>query len=584
MNARRHDLSLALALAALLSVAWTIAAWADLRQLRLPDTDDAMRLQQVRDWLAGQAFGDVAQHRLGLGGPIHWSRLVDLPIAAPIALFSPLGRHDAEVAAVIVWPALLFAAALYLTARIARVLGAPVATAVVVAGIAYPSTTVFLPGRIDHHGVQLVMVLGALLGALGPVTARRGRAAGLCCAASLVVGLETVPLLGVIGAAIVAEWVASGGRRRLAGLGGGALGGLIVGRMAFASDAFGYGACDGFTAEAWRAAMVMAAATLLPLVTPDPSAWLRTGLARGHAVSPTGDDAASRLKPGMRGRLRRGLAIIGIAGAVALLWSPDCLHPYGRVDPLLARLWLGQVAEAQGAWQAPFAATIGYLGVMAAGLGATAWRLRVVRTREWALMLALQVTALAVALVQLRGAQSGAILAAPALAAAIDAARRRGSVALVGAWAASAGMLYPIAAQALTPPSGKPAPMAGDCGSAATMAALVRLPAGTLMAPIDAGAWALAATRHRVLGAPLHRNAAGNRAIYRFYLRPPGEAAATLRRWNVRYIVACGTMPGADRRGTTADALIQGKLPGVRPLVRSDDGSVIYLSDSGRTL
>jgi hypothetical protein len=567
---------LAIALAVLLSVGWTIAAWADLRQLRLPDTDDAMRLQQVRDWLAGQAFGDVGQHRLGLGGPIHWSRLVDLPIAALIALFSPLGRHGAEVAAVIAWPALLFAAALYLTGRIARALGVPVATAVVVAGIAYPSTTVFLPGRIDHHGVQLVLLLGAMLGALGPATARRGLVVGLCCATSLVVGLETVPLFGVIGAAIVAELVASGEKRRLAGLGGGALGGLIVGRMIFAGDAFGFGACDGFTNEAWRAASLMAGAALLLAVTP--------GSTRGPAFATPQEEAGPRLNPGVTRRLGLALGVVGMAGGLALTWSPDCLHPYGRVDPLLARLWLSQVAEAQAAWQAPLAATIGYLGVMAAGLAATAWRLRLTPTRGWVLLLAVQLVALAVALVQLRAAQSGAIFAAPALAAAIDAARRRGSVALVGAWVASAGMVYPIAAQALAPRPGKPAPMAGDCGSVATMTALAQLPAGTLMAPIDAGAWALAATPHHVLAAPLHRNAVGNLAIYRFYLGPPAAAAATLRRWHVSYVLACGTMPGADRAGSTAHALIQGKLLGVRPVARSADGSVIYLSDPARTL
>ncbi|HWU96364.1 MAG TPA: hypothetical protein VN029_12260, partial [Sphingomonas sp.] len=63
-----------------LSLAWTLRDWHDLAALRLPDTDDVVRLQQIRDWLAGQHFADLAQHRLGAapGLEMHWSRLADL--------------------------------------------------------------------------------------------------------------------------------------------------------------------------------------------------------------------------------------------------------------------------------------------------------------------------------------------------------------------------------------------------------------------------------------------------------------------------------------------------------------------------
>src|SRR4051812_32234181 len=96
----RHwgDLGGALLLAGLLTLAWTLQGWANLSALRLPDTDDMVRLQQIRDWLGGQAFGDLAQHRLGAapGLEMHWSRLPDLIPGALIALLSPLlGAHDA---------------------------------------------------------------------------------------------------------------------------------------------------------------------------------------------------------------------------------------------------------------------------------------------------------------------------------------------------------------------------------------------------------------------------------------------------------------------------------------------------------
>src|SRR3990167_2986593 len=49
-----------------------------------PDGDDVMRLVQVRDLLNGQGWFDLVQPRLGPEGGtlMHWSRLVDLPIAA----------------------------------------------------------------------------------------------------------------------------------------------------------------------------------------------------------------------------------------------------------------------------------------------------------------------------------------------------------------------------------------------------------------------------------------------------------------------------------------------------------------------
>ena len=51
-----------------------------------PDPDDALRLAQVRDLLAGQAWYDLHQYRMTPpdGTLMHWSRLVDLPIAGMI--------------------------------------------------------------------------------------------------------------------------------------------------------------------------------------------------------------------------------------------------------------------------------------------------------------------------------------------------------------------------------------------------------------------------------------------------------------------------------------------------------------------
>src|SRR4051812_17445009 len=61
-------------------------------------TDDAMRLVQVRDLIGGQGWFDLFQHRLDPpGASMHWSRVVDVPLAALILLQRPLlGTHGAE--------------------------------------------------------------------------------------------------------------------------------------------------------------------------------------------------------------------------------------------------------------------------------------------------------------------------------------------------------------------------------------------------------------------------------------------------------------------------------------------------------
>ena len=90
-------------------------------------------------------------------------------------------------------------------------------------------------------------------------------------------------------------------------------------------------------------------------------------------------------------------------------------------------------------------------------------------------MLALQLGALAVAVMQLRGAYAGALLAAPALAALIAAARRAGALPLAGAWLVSAGMLYPLAAEAMAPAA--PEAPGRELHRARSVAALGALPA-----------------------------------------------------------------------------------------------------------
>lgn len=534
------DAGIAAGIALLLSFVWTLRDWADLSVLHLPDTDDAARLQQIRDWIAGQSFFDVSQHRIADGLAMHWSRLPDLVPGGIIALASPLiGVRAAEMTAVIAWPTMLFAAALLMIARIARRVGpaASIApTAVIVAAIGYPVTTLFAPGRIDHHGLQIVLMLIIVARLLGSRTAASGAIAGLVASASVATGMEMAPFLAIAALWLLIDWLRGGvgSAATLAGFGAAMLAGAIGAWAAFAGNGFEVAACDGFTRPVWLILTVGgAAATILG--------------GAGHRIVD----------------LRRRLAATAVTavGALAATGSAArvCLSPYGAVDPFVASRWLDNVGEAQSLFAAPLPIALGYIGLLVAGIIAGIGWLVATKARGWAVLLSFQLGALAVAAFELRGVYLGAIVGVPALAATIGVARRRGSLPLVASWLGSAGMLYPIAAQAL--PSGGPGGSRSDargCTDRATLAALRRLAPGTLLAPIDLGAYALAETRHRVIAAPYHRNNAGNAALYRFMEATPDEARTIAQAWRVDYVVACDPMPD----GRFADRLRRGAVPG----------------------
>ncbi|MBV9900999.1 MAG: hypothetical protein JOZ90_07855, partial [Alphaproteobacteria bacterium] len=390
------DALVATLLAGVLAAAWSMRDWGNLSALRLPDPDDMMRLQQIRDWLGGQPFADLVQHRLGADGvPMHWSRLADLMPAAIIRLLEGvIGRHAAEMAAVIAWPTMLLAAAIALTGWIARTVGgAQIARpAMIVAAVAYPASTVFLPGRIDHHNLQIVLALVATLMLVRPGSMMTGLVAGVATSLSVVVGMETTPILALIGLVIVIDWVIGGrpARDRLMGFGIALCAVTLAASIVFHTTAWNYAACDGFTAISARALMI---ASFVPI---------------GLALA--GWDSSARV------RLALGIASALALGATLAISTPQCFAPYGNVDPVLRSLWLMRVGEAQPLLSAPLAVVIGYAGLTLAGVAAGIWQWRRERSRGWLVLLVLQLGALAVTVMQVRGAYMGAIFAAPALA------------------------------------------------------------------------------------------------------------------------------------------------------------------------
>ncbi len=531
------------------------------------DNDSLMRLVTVRDLLAGQSWFDPAQHRMGPPGgfAMHWSRLVDAPLALLVWLLG-------ERAAAFVWPSLLAVVALTLTVGLAARLGGPAARfpALVLAVVAFHFMGVFSPGTFDHHNVQLVLMLGLAAG-LAAAGFRGGLVAGAAAAVSLAVGLETLPLVAAGGAACALLLALRGGGER--------------------DGATGFGL--GFAG----AAMLALATTLPPGRWPVPACDAFSG---GHAatavVAGLGLAAAAWFAGGRS--LAPRLAALGATAAasatVFLLLLPACLgDPYAGLDPRLQRDWLGWVVEAQ-----PLTTLLAADPVAAATHHATpllALVLLVIGTkvgasgRDRLLLGIILAAAVAVSWWQLRGAVFSLALAVPVLAAWIGAARsaagqRAGaSLWLAAAWLLSFNVAWGLAVQGAMATFGAPsrpeavaADAAGACRMAGDYAILAVEPATSVLAVSNLGAPVLAFTPHRVLAGPYHRNEAGNLATLDAFMGPQDAAPDLLRALEVGIVAVC---PGNDESEVLAqrapDGLLARLAAGETPgwLTRIDGGS-----------
>ena len=311
----------------LLFCAWFVySRWSSIVTFNLGDTDDNMRMMQVRALLHGQDWFDLRQYRLNppYGANIHWSRLVDLPLAGLILLLQPfVGGPKAQLIAAGVAPMLPYGILLFGVALTARRLIDPRAywlpiLAMTVAGL---TNSMFMPERIDHHGWQLALLSISIAGLADPKKVRGGLTLGISTALSLAIGLEMIIYLAIAGAAVALFWVADSRERTRAtayavSLGGGVAFSFLV----FASYANRAAVCDALS-PVWLSSLLVASALLLILARISPGDWkIRLLLAIGAGLV--------------------------IAGFHAFMW-PQCLSRLENVSPEVKYLWLSHVREAR---------------------------------------------------------------------------------------------------------------------------------------------------------------------------------------------------------------------------------------------
>jgi len=304
--------------------AWFIyQRWGAIRWFGLGDTDDNMRMMQVRAWLAGQGWFDLSQHRLA-GSNIHWSRLVDLPIAGlKLALQPLLGGAAAERWAVAIAPLLPYLLLLWSIALTVRRLVDPRAYAIAFFALFFAGSTngMFMPERIDHHGWQLALLALAIAAMADPKRLRGGITLGIATALSLAIGLEMLVYLAIAGVAMTLFWVADRDERdRLTGYAVTLSGGTALAYVLFASYANRGAVCDALSAV-WLADALLGGAVLFGLAWLSPGSWkTRLALAAGAGL---------------------------LIAAFHAFMFPHCLQRLEGVSPEVDRLWLSHVREAR---------------------------------------------------------------------------------------------------------------------------------------------------------------------------------------------------------------------------------------------
>lgn len=502
---------------------------------RFPDPDDTLRLLQVRDLIAGQGWFDLHQHRIDAlhgGVPMHWSRLVDIPLALAILLTAPLvGQPQAEMIALVAVPLLTLGCALLLAGRIAwRMFDAEIAgLACLAMALSVPVIAQLRPLRIDHHGWQVVLALVAANGLMARSPRRGGWIAGLAIATWLAISIEGLPLAAVIAAICALRWLRGAAERAwLVGL----MQGLAGGSAALFLLTRGLGDiaphCDAISPVhlamfAWGALIVTLSQFIRPV------AWSLGGFA------------------------------VAAGGALAILAqvAPQCAGgAFVELDPVVRHYWYDGVAEGLPVWRQSLAEALqivvpAIFAIIASAKLAAASRdwLRTWWT-DYTLLLC---GSLAVAVLIARaGAVTGALSAVPLgwqISRWLRSARTghhaaRKTLAFVGvAFALLPAM--PLTLYGLFAPASAGAAPGGtidrvsDCRLDRAAQTLATLPRGELLVPLDIGPAILLDTPHGVVATGHHRAGHAMREVIDAFTGTPDAAHRIVSRRTIAYVALC---------------------------------------------
>ncbi|MFS0737932.1 hypothetical protein ABC347_12855 [Sphingomonas sp. 1P06PA] len=533
---RRFWLLLALLWAAAAFCYWWVAR-GELSAFELPDPDDQLRLQQVRDLIAGQSWFDLTQYRINSpdGVAMHWSRIVDVPIAAVMLLARPVvGAAAAETAALVIVPLLTLAAAMaaaaLLTSRLDRRPIAIFAT-LALAPLTNGALAQMQVMRIDHHGWQIVLTLLAAAMMLDPRPRRSGAATGIACALLLHISLEGLPMTAAIGAVLGLRWLVRPATE--------------VQRFRWFASVLAGASLLGFVllrpASAW-------ATILCDVITPVHLAMLAAG-AVGVLIATEFTTARSMIWRAA------ALAATGlVAAALYPLIAPQCVTgAFSALDPIVRTFWYLRIEEGLPlSWSNPVV-LVGMVAFPAIALAGAINALRLApadQRLDWISYLILLAVATLLATQVARTGGTATMLALPgavaaALALARLASRFRSPILRVPAITLAMIAILPITPPLVTVLASRfIAPSVRErkqtlCGTDANYRRLRALPPAILLADLDISPGILIATHHRMIASGHHRNLQGIRDTLVTMMAPIATARTVIARRHVDYVVLC---------------------------------------------
>ncbi len=514
-----------------------VSKTAEIRLFALPDTDDNLRMAQVRAWMKGQDWYDLRQYRLNppAGANIHWSRLVDLPLAGLILLFRPfLGGPGADRMAVAIAPMLPYLLLLFSVALTVRRLIDPRAYVLAFLAMFFAASTngMFAPLRIDHHGWQLAILALGVSGLADPNRSRGGLVFGLATALSLAIGLEMLIYFAIGAAATVLIWVGERDEReRLRAYAVALGGGTTVGFLLFASNDNWNAVCDALS-PVWLADALLGGALLFGLAMLSPADW------------------------------KRRLALAVAAGVVVVIFhaiaAPHCLQRLEGVSPEVERLWLSHVREARPIYRHGW--RIASLVVTLPITGAIGWALLVwVRRRDRELLprvLAVAAPALAATLLLLWQTRTGpaaqmlgTIGAAALLWFLVPRLWNAGSsvvrvlgvtaLVLVGAGAAVPLALNYVPSKAATPREKAIGRANRLCGSLPGLRPIALQPKGVVFTFVDTGPRLISTTHHSSITGPYHRNGEQIADVMNAFRGDADQARRIVTKYRSDFLLIC---------------------------------------------
>lgn len=528
-------------LVAALWFVWTVVsilcAAPQISALNLGDTDNYMHLVQWRDFLAGQGWFDLSQHRFvgPDGGDMHFSRIPDALMTVLFALLAPaIGAAPAEQAVLLIYPPLLLLAFLgALCAAAKEIAGAPAAiAATILTFLSSPVIQQFAPGRIDHHGLALVFSMAAFCATVFSIRhARVAAAAAVFSIFATAVSLETAPVFAGVFLFIAGRWIVMGAAAPLAAFGAtAAIAGPLTLLATLGLAGFSDGRCDAFAAPA------MAAVTGAGIIA--------VGLSRLRVAN-------------WRRRIAAALPAAALLGGGLILTYPSCLSgPYAGVDPLVKEVWLAAVGEAGS----PLRLVATDPGLLFALYGSPIAALIVgffvhnrvepgARAGLAASLTLLALTAMLLA-IAIRGAVIAAAFAIPPAAIFLREAWRpvtlrppRHLARFLAIFMLVAPSTYGALGNEMrrirSPDLALAAPGADACDSAAAIRTLQSIEPSLIFSPIDLGPSILAQTGHSVTAAPYHRNSRSMRRTIEFFTADEAAARAVFERSGADFLVFC---------------------------------------------